>query len=92
MKFIFTFLIFFMLCLSLRAQEANKTDDAADNLVTLSLNQSEAAGEAHYVMPVVFKKQKDDNQIRASLLVKEYRKTETIECLDDDLCSGDTNS
>lgn len=92
MKFIFTFFIFFMLCLGLRAQEANITDEANDSKVTLSQQLNGGAGEAHYVMPVVFKKQKDDNSIRTSVLGKEYRESETFGCLDDDQCNGDSNS
>ena len=92
MKLIFTFFIFFTLCLGLRAQEANITDEANDCKVTLSQQLNGGAGEAHYVMPVVFKKDKDDNLTRVSMLGKEYRESETFGCLDDDLCSGDTNS
>ena len=92
MKFTFTFVIFFMLCLGLSAQEANITDEATDSKVTLIQQQNGGAGEAHYVTPVVFKKQKSDYPNSVSALGKEYRETETIECLNDDQCNGDTNS
>jgi len=92
MKFTLTLVILFMFCLGLRAQEADIKDEATDSKVTLNQNNNGGAGEAQFIVPVVFKKQKDENSIRISTLGKEYRQTETFGCLDDDQCNGDTNS